>query len=414
MNSKVKINIDLNHPGQERFLDFVYNNNCPNTLNYYIAKCPRQWGKSYIARLVILQWAIQDPGSKLFWITTSYNMANEHFTELLEDLQYNTQIIKDYSKGDYTITLTNNSKIYFRSQTNYDALRGYSMNYAVCDEYSFWNEESYDTILKALRSVGKKCLIISTPLNKNRFYEDYSKGLNTEIPNYFNFSGTNEENPRFNTIEFNNDKQFMTPNKFRSECLAEFIEDGGSVFENINKCTVLDNFQDPIDGNTYYAGLDLGKTNDFTVLTIIDQDFNVVYIDRFTGLPFLQQAERISYNLNKYQAYTYIETNIESTLYEILSQQYDKIYDWRTTHNSKEQLVSELQLRLQTCELKLPTVEPALQQDLEMFDQSISRSKNIIYGARRGFHDDCVISLGLALQSKKEFMNSFIPEVYRV
>lgn len=394
---KIKIRVNLNHNGQERLINWINTNEQPDILNFYIVRCPRQWGKSYIARLVLLKWAMENPGSKCVWITTTYSLAVNHFNELIKDLHHNENLLK-INRGDYIITLPNKSEICFKSQTNYDAIRGFSANYAVLDEYSFWKKESYEVILKILRSIGKKCLITSTPFNRNEFFDVFQEGLNPNVLNYHSFSGTNEENPRFDEETFEQDRRRMTPNKFRTECLAEFIDDGGEVFQNIDACSTLTMYQSPISTEKYYCGVDVGRTIDNTVATILNSKKEVVFVYRKTGIPMLQQAQELIQVFGMYKPYVLMETNIEAAMFETIRKAYRTIESFTTTHQSKETIIEDLIYEFQNRTITLPTKQLCfdMNQELFMFEQKISKSKKITYGSRQGYHDDCVMSLALA------------------
>jgi hypothetical protein len=318
------------------------------------------------------------------------------------------------NRGDYILTLPNKSEICFKSQTNYDGIRGFSANYAVFDEYSFWKKESYEVILKILRSIGKKCLITSTPFNRNEFFTAFNEGLDPKVKNYHSFSGTNEENPRFNLEIFEQDKKRMTPNKFRSECLAEFIDDGGEVFQNIDACSTLSKYPDFNPNEKYYAGVDVGRTGDSTVCTILNQNKEVVHIYRKTGIRMLQQIVELNNLFTMYKPQVLMETNIEGTMFETLQKNYYNIESFTTTNQSKETIIEGLIYEFQNQTITLPDKGLCfdLNQELFMFEQHISKSKKIQYGARSGFHDDCVMSLALALHCHRTKINTAPPNIF--
>lgn len=406
---------NINHPGQLRLLKWLRSNEAKGVLNYYIAKAPRQYGKSFIGLMILLMWAIENKSSKCYWLTKTSDLALLHYKQLIKLIP--PEIVKEPGKQPKIIELVNGSTIGFKTTHDPDNVRGFSAHYAVFDEYSYWPAQSADIINKSLISIGKKVLIISTPRGKqNKFYEDWVRGLDDRYPNYFSFTGTNEENPRFSQTLYDQDQLSMPSNAFKAEWLAEFIDDGGEVFPNVEACSTIQTWSEPIAGQTYFAGIDIGRTNDLTVITVIDKDYNTVFIDRFTGIPFLEQVERLSNTLKKYNAQTYIEINIEGTLFELLKRSYGYVYDWRTTHQSKEQLIEETIYNLQTKRVKLParTLFQHLYIELCKFTYTISKQRNIIYAAPKGEHDDCVISLGLALMARKEKCgNGYVPRLYR-
>ena len=64
---------------------------------------------------------------------------------------------------------------------------------------------------------------------------------------------------------------------FDQEYLAKFIDSGGEVFANLDRCTVD---QWPQVRGKVYCGIDLAKQEDYTVATFMDADGKVIEIYR--------------------------------------------------------------------------------------------------------------------------------------
>ena len=63
---------------------------------------PRQTGKSFLAMQVVLYWAINYPGSAIFWVSPIYAQAKKVFDEIY-DAVYPSGLIKSANKSDVTI-----------------------------------------------------------------------------------------------------------------------------------------------------------------------------------------------------------------------------------------------------------------------------------------------------------------------
>src|SRR5207249_1180607 len=95
---------------------------------------------------------------------------------------------------------------------------------------------------------------------------------------------------------------------FRQEYGAEFIEGAGAVFRNVRECAT-GSFEEPKPGMIYRAGLDLARVEDFTVLTIVDRQCRVVFVDRFNRIDWALQVQRISAAVRRYNCpYCYVDT----------------------------------------------------------------------------------------------------------
>ena len=71
--------------------------------------------------------------------------------------------------------------------------------------------------------------------------------------------------------EVEGDKEVMPESAWRRMYLAEFSLSSG-FFSNIEDCIGGDLLDEPLPGKNYVAGLDLGVSRDFTVLTVMDAD----------------------------------------------------------------------------------------------------------------------------------------------
>jgi hypothetical protein len=59
-------------------------------------------------------------------------------------------------------------------------------------------------------------------------------------------------------------------------------------------------FQEPVADAWYFAGLDLAKVEDYTVLVILNEKFEVVHLDRFHRLDWSMQVQRIKTAIERF------------------------------------------------------------------------------------------------------------------
>jgi phage FluMu gp28-like protein len=150
----------------------------------------------------------------------------------------------------------------------------------------------------------------------------------------------------------------------------------------------------------YFAGLDLARVEDFTVLVILNDRREIVYVDRFHRLDWSLQVGRIESALSRYNhARTFVDsTGVGSPIFEQLRKAGVEAIAYPFTQRSKSELVDNLALLLERRELKLPRAElwPEGIDELESFEYSISDAGSVKSGAPSGVHDDCVVALALA------------------
>jgi hypothetical protein len=161
-----------------------------------------------------------------------------------------------------------------------------------------------------------------------------------------------------------------------------------------------------VPGKKYYAGLDVGRQQDYSVLTIIDDDQNVVFIYRDNNKPWDVILNNVVTYLKKFNATCMIETNgIGDPLFDQLSKKYKDVHPFVTTNTSKQQIIEDLIYQTNTDSMKLPTQDlfPPLYNELKTFSYSYSpSSRRVVYKGIGNTHDDCIMSLAISLNSLRE------------
>jgi len=151
----------------------------------------------------------------------------------------------------------------------------------------------------------------------------------------------------------------------------------------------------------YQIGVDLAKLSDYTVITPIDlHDWKVGTPERFQHLDYPLIEARIEANWHKYnKAKLIIEQNsIGEPVIDHLM--HDKnvthIEPLLTTERSKEAIIKNLSILLETDQIALPNYEPLLKEMRAMRYERNPKSKKLKIVSPDGYHDDCVMSLAFA------------------
>ncbi len=368
---------------------------------YHVVSLGRQSGKSLMAMNLVLYWLINHRPCKILWVSPVYSQANKVQHELDEAIR-NSKIIDTCNYSDNYIKLKTGSEIYFRSAERYDNIRGYTFDYCIIDEAAYIKEEAWTTAIKPTLAVrGKKILFLSTPKGKNWFYNLYQ--LSNVNNNYQAYNGPTSTNPFVKQTEINEARQTLPPNIFKTEYLAEFVDDGGEVFSNLSNNT----FNEwPKPNGTIYCGIDLGKQNDYTVATFMDNNGNIVEIYRNNQTEWSTLINDLSALINKYNAKTYIEVNnVGDVIFEQLKGKVKQIEPFVTSNRSKTEAIEGLILDLNEGNIKIPSKElfSALYNELSVFTYEYSpSSRTIKYGSPTGNNDDTVISLAIANLCRKK------------
>jgi hypothetical protein len=186
---------------------------------------------------------------------------------------------------------------------------------------------------------------------------------------------------------------------FRQEYGGEFIEGSGQVFRYVRECAT-GAWKEPVKDHYYYAGLDLAKTEDYTVVVIMSQDREVVFVDRFHRLDWNLQVNRIHGHVERYnEARVFVDsTGSGEPVYEALRHAGVHAKPYTFTSRSKAALVDNLSIMLERRQIVLPRADvwPEGIDELEGFQFSVTDAGHISTGSPAGQHDDCVIALALA------------------
>ena len=387
------------HKGQKAIIEGF----ADSTHKFGVVATGRQFGKSLLAQNLMLYWLLSNTGQKGAWIAPVYNQCKKVFQELTNAAY---EIINKQNKADLTIEFVNGSTLQFLSTDNYNTIRGFSFNYMVVDEAAFVKEEAInEAVFPTLSALGKKCLIISTPKSKNWFYTAYLKGLN-QGSDYVSFRGVSTDNPHISATFIDEQQRSLPPEIFKQEYLAEFTEASNDVFTGVDIVCNLNQWDVPQRNGRYYFGVDTGLTNDYSVLTIIDESGRVSKIIRVNGIPFEDIGKTFIAELKRYSVVGgFIETNgVGYPMYELIKSEIKKAQAFTTTNDSKNQGIRNLIYKIQNGELELPSEKlfPQLKQELTAYTYKVNANGLITFSAPNGLKDDCVMSLMLANEAREK------------
>lgn len=358
---------------------------------YYVLDIGRQWGKTMLAMNQVFYWAINNSGSKIGWVSPVYKQSEKVYDEMCR--AFGKSVISTNSQK-LTIEI-NGSVIQFFSAERYDNIRGFTFDYLVCDEFAFMAEEAWTEVLRATVLIkGKKVLLISTPRGKNHFYNLYNlDGVNSQ---YKSFKMTSYDGLA-NHLEIDGARMTLPEHVFKQEYLAEFLDSGAGVFQNL-----ITNTSPRLSKNNY-AGIDLGRADDYTVLTIVNDVGQMVYCERWRQNTWNNILNAMLPALKKYTPTCYIEINsIGDVLFEQLKELYDNIQPFTTTSKSKTDLIETLQIAVQNEDFSILDID-WLKKEFDLFTYEYNpKTRNVKYSAPNGFHDDGVISTCLAYKCYKD------------
>ena len=377
---------------------------------YFVVSIGRQFGKTLLGENQALKWAVEN-NWKIGWISPTYKQCKKVFKEIVRAMGKNP-FITSANHSDLVLNFTTGSTMLFYSAEAYDSIRGETFDALVGDEVAFWKPEAWNEVLKATVLVkGKKVLLLSTPKGKNQFYTLFNQSINND--NYYSFYGTSFDNPFIERSEIEDARRMLPDHIFRQEYLAEFLDDASSVFRNIKECIEIGE-----ETRTLFAGVDLGRADDYTVLTIVDHNNREVYCERWRHLEWSTIINNVVTQLNKYKPNVLIESNgAQDAIYEQIRDKVtynkSKVKPFVTTSKSKQAIVENLIVAFENKEIGIIGKDWQIS-ELETFTYEYNlKTRTIKYSAPSGLHDDYVMSRAICNEAHKTMKSSGIYHISR-
>jgi len=387
-NSTAMVNGKTFHTGQK-----IARKHCAR---FKVVACGRRWGKTELGKTVILEHAIWR-GQRTWWLAPTFMMASQVWRDLKAAVR-DIEGIK-ISEAERRIDSPRGGMIAVRSSHHPDYLRGEGLDLAVLDEAAFMEARVWQEIVRPMLTTTRgRALFLSTPFGRNWFWDLYRLGMDDEEPDWMAFHFTSASNELIAPEELESIRRQTSDHVWRSEYLAEFSDDQGQVFRGIRAAVRELEIGAPQPGHRYVAGVDWGRSVDYTAIAIIDATTRqLVALDRFNRVGWSLQRGRLKALTERWgvqviwaEANSMGEPNIEALQREGLP-----VRSFVTTSASKSPLIESLALAIERGYLGLLD-HPALLGELASFSLERLPGGGYRYGARPGHHDDTVMATALA------------------
>lgn len=384
------------HPNQVKIHQAINNTPC----KYFTLDIGRQFGKSMLAQNQAVDFMLNSNWSGA-WVSPTYKQAKK----VADELDSAFEGLFTYNKSELTMKTPNGQQLQFFSSERYDNIRGFTFDFLIIDEAAHQQEKAWTEVLRATVLVkGKKVLFVSTPNGKNWFHTMYQLGFTND--NYTSFKFSSYDNPLIDPKEIDAARETLPKHVFEQEYMAEFLDDGSGVFINIKDC-----IKEADKTRLYFAGVDLGRADDYTVLTIVNDKNEEVYSERWRHMEWSKIIQNVVDGLNKYAPLTLVEANgSQDAIYEQIRNAVafgkGKIQPFVTTSKSKQTIVEDLIVCFEQKDLGIIGHEWQTA-ELEAFAYEYNvKTRSIKYSAPIGLHDDYVMSRAITNHAFKTMKSS--------
>jgi len=265
---------------------------------FFVAKCPRQVGKSTITAAFLLHYALFNKEKPMAILANKKSIAWEILDRVKKAFRYLPDFLQQgvevWNKGD--IAFDNGSKIAAHA-TSDDSVRGFSYSLVFIDEVAFIDRNEWADFWRStwpVISSGKKSkmILVSTPKGMNHFYQIWTKAeerTSDFYPFKIHWSQVPGRDEAWKAKEIANSSE----ESFAQEQEALFIGSSDTLIAGwkIAQLTARKPI-DIIDNMEIYIKPEAGKR----YISLVDvsegrgQDYSVVQIIEVTKSPFQQVA----------------------------------------------------------------------------------------------------------------------------
>ncbi len=301
----------------------------------------------------------------------------------------------------------------FRSLDNPDNARGHTADGLVIDEAPMVKATAWYEVLRPIISDTQGwAWLLGTPKGRNWYWREWMAASDDadsaawSVPTLGVAIRDGElirqphplENPDFPFSEACKMWRTTPEMTFRQEFMAEFVDDTGGVFRGVREAATAQRQSEAMPGHAYVMGVDWGKHNDFTVLTVVDAtEGAAVLLDRFNQIDYALQRGRLRTLYDAFRPRTIIaeRNSMGEPVIEQLQRDGLPVQAFTTTAASKTEAIEALSLAIERGQLRILD-DPTLIAELQAYEAERLPSGMLRYGAPEGMHDDTVISLALA------------------
>jgi phage terminase large subunit len=368
----------------------------------------RQTGKTFMMMNDAVMRALNKPRTRMFWVSPIQDQANKVMKDIeaafINHQELFQQIVKRFDRKNNEMFFHNGSFIKFRSADSGDNLRGATLDFIYIDEAAFMSEDFInEVLLPMVTRTGGRVVMSSTFNGKNWFWDKYVQGMeekNWEQIKSIKRTYLDLKDPLVDKTVLGI-KQSMTKAQFDQEFLCKPVS-GDALFSNVEEATRQ---YAPNTTERVYIGMDIGVAYDYTVLTAMNQDYDVIDIDRFQYRELGMDADMFKNRIKDFYLKhddklmaCYFEVNNNDLLFDEITDD-DKMYKmlpFQTTGQTKPEIIRNL---IKLFEDKKITIPDNLDLIKELYDFKSKRNPitgNMQFSNSKGKHDDMVMSLAIA------------------
>lgn len=388
---ELRLSLPKMHGGQVQ----VLGSDARNT----VVACGRRWGKTELGVHLAIRSALA--GRPVAWGAPHYKYLAEPFRRIRRLIR---PLIARVSETDRRMELLTGGSIDFWTLSDENAGRGYKYAQWIIDESAMvvgLEEIYWNAIRPTLTDLSGDAWLLSTPRGSGFFRACFELGQDESQSEWRSFRMPTDTNPWIRLDEIARARRAMPETSFRQEFEAHFLEAGDGFFYGLDQAIRRSDSQNAMPDPTklYLCAVDLARIRDFTVITVLDEEGHQVWFDRFRGVSWARQIERIKAVCREFACSAVVDaTGLGDPLVERLRGEGIDVIPVVLTQLRKQSLLEHLALFIESGQISLMDI-PVQSEELANFRVERREGAGFHASAPAGMHDDCVMALALAAGS---------------
>ncbi len=376
--STVQITLPRLHSGQQKVID--------EASRFNVLMCGRRFGKTTFGQWVATNAILH--GMPVGWFSPTYKFSAEVWRDLKVLLK---PILTTDNRIEGRMETITGGSLEIWSLDNKDAGRGRKYGLIILDEAGVVKDldQIWQMALRpTLTDLQGKAWFLGTPKGRGFFQRLFAQGQDGGKDGWRSWRLPTLANPHMPKDEIESAKRELPPEIFAQEYEGVPADDGGCPFnlKAIAECIA------PIrDTPVSIWGVDLAKSQDFTVAVGLDEEGCVCALERWQG-DWSMTSIRLANMIGESMAIL-DSTGVGDPVVEALQARCPLAEGFKFTSHSKQQIMEGLAVGIQTTKIRFP--DGWLRTELELFEYEYTRT-GVRYEAPTGVHDDGVCALALA------------------
>lgn len=363
-----------------------------HTARYGVIEATTKSGKTVGCMAWLIEQAMRGrPGDHFWWVAPVFAQARMVFLRVKGGLP---RVVCTANESRLTITLANQTTIWFKSADRPDSLFGEDVRAAVIDEAPRCKETAWHAVRSTLTATNGPVRIIGNVKGRNNWAYRLARAAEAGAPemHYARLTADDAiEAGIFDAVELEDARRQLPEAVFRELYFAEASDDQGNPFgmAAIRAC------RQPLSSAPPVAwGWDLAKSVDWTVGIALDGDGIVCRFERFQR-PWEDTIATMVHLTGEIPALV-DSTGVGDPILERLQRISGGVFQgFHFSAPAKQQLMEGLAVAIHQRRVRIP--EGPITAELETFEYQYTRT-GVRYCAPEGLHDDCVCALALAVR----------------